>query len=66
MFLLPSIALTGYSVILVAPVLGLVRVLKVLENSTDYSIQNTVSSAAQQPEPPQSAEERSGITRLQA
>jgi AAA family ATP:ADP antiporter len=37
----PSIALVGYSVILVAPVLGLVRVLKILDNSCDYSIQNT-------------------------
>jgi len=45
LFLLPCIALTGYSVILVAPVLGLVRVLKVLENSTDYSIQNTARQA---------------------
>ena len=35
------IALVGYSVILVAPVLGLVRILKILDNSCDYSIQNT-------------------------
>jgi AAA family ATP:ADP antiporter len=45
LFILPAIALTGYSVILVAPVLGLVRVLKVLDNSTDYSIQNTARQA---------------------
>ena len=37
----PTIALIGYSVILVAPLLGLVRVLKILDNSCDYSIQNT-------------------------
>jgi AAA family ATP:ADP antiporter len=41
LFVGPIIALVGYSVILVAPVLGLVRVLKVLDNSCDYSIQNT-------------------------
>ena len=35
----------GYSVILVAPVLGLVRVLKILDNSCDYSIQNTARQA---------------------
>jgi AAA family ATP:ADP antiporter len=29
----------------VAPVLGLVRVLKILDNSTDYSIQNTARQA---------------------
>ena len=45
LFILPAIALTGYSVILVAPILGLVRVLKILDNSTDYSIQNTARQA---------------------
>ena len=35
----------GYSVVLVAPVLGLVRVLKILDNSCDYSIQNTARQA---------------------
>ncbi len=45
LFILPAIALTGYSVILVAPILGLVRTLKVLDNSTDYSIQNTTRQA---------------------
>ena len=45
LFLLQSIALTGYSVILVAPILDLVRVLKILDNSTDYSIQNTARQA---------------------
>jgi AAA family ATP:ADP antiporter len=45
LFIMPAIALTGYSVILVAPVLGLVKVLKVLDNSTDYSLQNTARQA---------------------
>jgi hypothetical protein len=41
----PAIALTGYPVILPPPILGLVRVLKILDNSTDYSIQNTARQA---------------------
>jgi AAA family ATP:ADP antiporter len=45
LFVGPSIALIGYSVILVAPVLGLVQVLKILDNSSDYSIQNTARQA---------------------
>jgi hypothetical protein len=39
-FVGPIDRIGGYSVILVAPVLGLVRILKVLDNSCDYSIQN--------------------------
>jgi AAA family ATP:ADP antiporter len=42
---LPVIALVNYSVIMVAPVLAVVSVLKILENATDYSIQNTVKQA---------------------
>jgi AAA family ATP:ADP antiporter len=45
LFIDPIIALVGYSVILVAPVLGLVRALKILDNSCDYSIQNTARQA---------------------
>ena len=45
LFVGPWIALVGYSVILVAPILPLVRVLKILDNSTDYSIQNTAGQA---------------------
>ncbi len=45
LFILPIIALVNYSVIAVAPVLAVVSVLKVLENSTDYSVQNTVRQA---------------------
>jgi AAA family ATP:ADP antiporter len=44
-FILPTIALTGYSVILFYPVLGIVRILKIFENSTDYSVQNTARQA---------------------
>ena len=45
LFVLPSISLTSYSIMAFAPVLALVRVLKVAENSTDYSLQNTIRQA---------------------
>ncbi len=45
LFIGPVISLVGYSVMLVEPLLGLVRVLKVLDNSCDYSIQNTARQA---------------------
>jgi AAA family ATP:ADP antiporter len=45
LFVLPVIALLNYSVIMVAPVLAVVAVLKIIENATDYSVQNTVKQA---------------------
>jgi AAA family ATP:ADP antiporter len=45
LFILPVLALINYSVIAVAPILAVVRVGKLLENSTDYSIQNTIRAA---------------------
>jgi AAA family ATP:ADP antiporter len=39
---LPLIALCGYAILAFAPILALVRVVKIAENATDYSIQNTV------------------------
>jgi len=39
---LPLIALTGYTLLAFAPILALVRAVKIAENATDYSIQNTV------------------------
>ncbi len=39
---LPVLAFTGYAVLAFAPVLALVRLVKIAENATDYSIQNTV------------------------
>lgn len=45
LFILPVLALVNYSVIAVAPVLAVVRIGKILENSTDYSIQNTIRQA---------------------
>ena len=45
LFFLPIISLTGYSVISIIPVLGFIRLAKVVENSTDYSLQNTARQA---------------------
>jgi AAA family ATP:ADP antiporter len=45
LFILPVIALGGYTMIALLPVLGVVRVAKILENSTDYSISNTTRHA---------------------
>ena len=39
---LPLLAFTGYAVLAFAPALALVRLVKIAENATDYSIQNTV------------------------
>lgn len=41
MLLLPSIALVSYSTMAFLPILAVVRVLKIAENATDYSINNT-------------------------
>jgi AAA family ATP:ADP antiporter len=45
LFILPSIALCNYSLLLIMPVLGVIRAGKILENSTDYSIMNTTRHA---------------------
>src|SRR5690606_27678014 len=45
LFVLPVLALVNYSVIAVAPLLAVVRVGKILENATDYSLQNTLRQA---------------------
>ena len=45
LFILPAIALGGYAMIAILPVLAVVRVAKILENSVDYSIQNTTRHA---------------------
>ena len=44
-FLLPCIAFGAYGVLLVYPVLAVVRFAKILENATDYSVQNTARQA---------------------
>jgi AAA family ATP:ADP antiporter len=45
LFILPCIALGGYGLLIAFPILAAVRVAKILENSTDYSIQNTARHA---------------------
>ncbi len=45
LFFLPVIALGGYGVLATLPLLGLVRIAKIAENGTDYSLQNTVRHA---------------------
>jgi AAA family ATP:ADP antiporter len=45
LFILPIIALGGYTAIALLPVFGVIRWAKVLENGTDYSIQNTTRHA---------------------
>ena len=43
--ILPCIALGSYSLFIALPILSVIRVAKLLENSTDYSIQNTARHA---------------------
>jgi AAA family ATP:ADP antiporter len=45
LFVLPVIALGSYGLMAAMPVLGMVKLAKILENSTDYSIQNTARHA---------------------
>ena len=45
LFVLPIIALGGYSAIALLPVLGVIRWTKILENGTDYSVNNTTRHA---------------------
>jgi AAA family ATP:ADP antiporter len=45
LFILPCIALGSYSAIAIVPLLGVLRISKILENSTDYSINNTTRHA---------------------
>jgi AAA family ATP:ADP antiporter len=45
LFVLPIIALGGYTAIALLPVLGVIRWTKILENGTDYSVNNTTRHA---------------------
>ena len=45
LFIMPIVALVNYSMIALVPILAVVRIGKIFENSTDYSIQNTVRQA---------------------
>jgi AAA family ATP:ADP antiporter len=44
-FILPGLSLATFSSILLHPTLSVVRELKILENGTNYSLQNTVRNA---------------------
>ncbi len=45
LFVLPLIAITGYTAVLAIPVLLVLQWTKIFENSTDYSVQNTTREA---------------------
>ena len=45
LFVLPMIALTSYGLFAAAPILALIRIAKITENATDYSLQNTLRRA---------------------
>jgi AAA family ATP:ADP antiporter len=45
LFVLPLVALLSYGFMLVTPVLALIRLGKIAENSLDYSVQNTARQA---------------------
>jgi len=45
LFLLPMIAMAGYTLLSFAPVLNFIRVAKIAENGTDYSVQTTARHA---------------------
>src|SRR5262249_17241615 len=45
LFVLPVIAFGSYALLASVPVLSLIRIVKIAENSSDYSIQNTARHA---------------------
>jgi AAA family ATP:ADP antiporter len=45
LFVLPVIALGSYSLFALAPILSMIRIAKIAENATDYSLQTTVRRA---------------------
>lgn len=45
LFVLPLIALGGYALLATVPILGMIRTVKIAENATDYSLNNTVRHA---------------------
>jgi AAA family ATP:ADP antiporter len=45
LFVLPAVALCGYTVLAFGAAIGLVRIVKIVENSCDYSVQNTTKQA---------------------
>jgi AAA family ATP:ADP antiporter len=45
LFILPCIAFGGYALLMAMPLLNIVRIVKIAENSTDYSLMNTIRAA---------------------
>ena len=45
LFVLPCIAMGGYALLIAFPLLQTVRIVKIAENSTDYSLMNTIRAA---------------------
>lgn len=45
LFILPVIALIGYGLVVFIPIFSILRVVKIFENSTDYSLMNTSRQA---------------------
>lgn len=43
--ILPIVAMIGYGMVVFIPIFSIIRVVKILENSTDYSLMNTVRHA---------------------
>jgi len=52
LLLLPVVSLVSYSVMWLAPVLGVVKLMKITENAADYSINNTARHVLWLPVPP--------------
>jgi AAA family ATP:ADP antiporter len=61
---LPLIAVLGYGMVVFVPIFSLIRVVKILENSTDYSLMNTTRHALYLPLNP--AEKYEGKTTIEA
>ena len=45
LFVMPLVSFTSYGIFALAPVLSFIRIAKITENATDYSLQNTVRRA---------------------
>jgi AAA family ATP:ADP antiporter len=45
LFILPALSIATFASILIVPVISVVRVLKIAENGTNYSLQNTIRNA---------------------
>jgi AAA family ATP:ADP antiporter len=52
LLLLPVVSLVSYSAMWLVPVLGVVKLMKIAENATDYSINNTARHVLWLPVPP--------------